>query len=432
MADPASGEMIAEKQTSSATYSQENMPDYYRPLESRTVLTGFTGGIALCRAVDYSRKIISLGAGIIPVMTRHAAKLVSPVTMAALTGKKVHMELFSLEDAASIPHIELARSADLFLVMPATANFMAKAASGLADDLLSTVLLAFEGPVLFYPSMNPSMYSNPATESSMRRLRELGYTVVDPDQGKTACGEKGRGRLPSWPAVRQSILKAVTPQTLKGMKILVSAGPTREPLDPVRYISNRSSGRMGYAMAESAATRGADVTLVTGPVSIQAPGVRDICRVETAAQMADAVLGRSAEMDVIVMTAAVADYAPCQACDTKIKKVEDKLTVHLKKTQDILAELVNRRTRNQVIIGFCAETGDLEARTAEKIRNKGADLMVGNDVTMPGAGFDVQTNRVIVVSADGSVETLPMMDKREVAERIWYIVEKQFIRSSVD
>ena len=389
------------------------------PLKGKTVLLGITGGIAAYKAADYSKKIRALGARVIPVMTGHATEFVSPITFAALTGEKVYTDLFCVDGAETIPHIELARSADLFLVLPATANILGKAANGLADDFLSTLLLAFSGPVLFSPSMNPAMYAHPATQANIERLKELGYKVIEPETGETACGDRGRGRLAEWPAVMETILKAITPQTLRGMNVLVSAGPTREYLDPVRYISNRSSGVMGYAMARVAFRRGARVTLVSGPVSIPPPPGIKLYPVENAGEMKDMIVKLSHDAHIIVMTAAVADYAPAVKADRKIKKDAAELHLDLVRTTDILSRLAKSRRGGQIIVGFCAETRDLKAQALTKIRRKGADLLIANDVSQPDAGFDSSNNRVLIVSADGEVDALPLLHKEEVGEKVW-------------
>ncbi|MFO8240522.1 MAG: bifunctional phosphopantothenoylcysteine decarboxylase/phosphopantothenate--cysteine ligase CoaBC [Dissulfuribacterales bacterium] len=391
----------------------------YKPLKGKTVLLGITGGIAAYKAAVYSRKIRALGARVIPVMTCHATEFLSPITFAALTGEKVYTDLFCIEGAENIPHIELAKSADLFLVLPATANIIGKAANGLADDFLSTLLLAFSGPVLFFPSMNPVMYAHPATQTNMERLKTLGYGVIEPETGETACGDSGRGRLADWPVVKEAILKATTLQTLKGINVLVSAGPTREYLDPVRYISNRSSGLMGYAVARVAVRRGARVTLVSGPVSLPPPPGMKLCPVETACEMGDTISKLSQNVHVIIMTAAVADYAPAARADRKIKKDTSELRVDLVRTTDILSQLVKDRRDGQIIVGFCAETQDLKAQAIKKIRLKGADLLIANDVSRPDSGFDALNNRVFIVSSDGDIEPLPLLHKEEVGEKIW-------------
>jgi len=389
------------------------------PLEGKTILLGITGGIAAYKAADYSRKIRALGARVIPVMTGHATEFISPITFAALTGEKVYTDLFCVEGAETIPHIKLAGSADLFLVLPATADILGKAANGLADDFLSTLLLAFPGPVLFFPSMNPAMYAHPATYANIERLKALGYKVIGPETGETACGDQGRGRLADWSVVREAILKEINPQTLRGINVLVSAGPTREYLDPVRYISNRSSGIMGYAMARVAFRRGARVTLVSGPVSIPPPPGIKFYPVESAGEMEDIIGKFSQDAHVIIMTAAVADYTPAVKAGQKIKKDSAELRLDLVQTNDILSQLVKSRKGGQIIVGFCAETQDVRAQAITKIKLKGADLLIANDVSQPDAGFDVSNNRVLIVSADGEVDTLPLLYKEEVGERVW-------------
>ena len=403
--------------SSSGTLSSESPS--YTPLHGKTILLGISGGIAAYKAADYSRKIRALGARVIPVMTMHATEFISPISFAALTGEKVYTDLFSAERAETIPHIGLARSADLFLLLPATANILSKAANGLADDFLSTLFLAFSGPVLFFPSMNSNMYAHPATQANIERLESFGYKIVGPDTGEMACGDQGKGRLAGWPAVKEAILKAINPQTLDGIKVLVSAGPTREYLDPVRYISNRSSGLMGYAVARVALRRGAKVTLVSGPVSIPAPPDAEFYPVETAGEMEDAILRLSQDAQIIVMTAAVADYSPAVRTVQKIKKGVPKLSLDLIQTKDILSQLVRGRKDRQIIVGFCAETQDLKTQALRKIRQKGPDLLIANDVSQPDAGFDVPTNRVLIVSPGGNIETLPLLHKEEIAERIW-------------
>jgi phosphopantothenoylcysteine decarboxylase/phosphopantothenate--cysteine ligase len=263
------------------------------------------------------------------------------------------------------------------------------------------------------------MYAHPATQANIERLKALGYRVIEPEIGETACGDRGRGRLPEWSVVREAILKTTTPQTLIGMNVLVSAGPTREYLDPVRYISNRSSGLMGYAMARVAFRRGARVTLVSGPVSIPHPPEIKLCPVETACEMEDIISKLSQDAHVIIMTAAVADYTPAIRADQKIKKDTPELRLDLVRTNDILSQLVKSRKGGQIIVGFCAETQDIKAQAIKKIRLKGADLLIANDVSQPDAGFDVPNNRVLIVSADGDVEALPLLHKEEVGERVW-------------
>ncbi|MGB9712407.1 MAG: bifunctional phosphopantothenoylcysteine decarboxylase/phosphopantothenate--cysteine ligase CoaBC [Dissulfurimicrobium hydrothermale] len=398
------------------------MPSY-RPLEGKNILLGITGGIAAYKAGDYARRLMELGARILPVMTANAARFITPLTISALTGEMVHSDLFDLERSGPIRHISLAREADVFMVLPATADILAKASSGLADDLLSTLILSFKGPVLFFPSMNPAMYENPITKRNLESLRAAGHIVVEPEVGKTACGEEGRGRLPGWSVVKEVVMKALTPQSLKGRTVLVTAGPTREPIDPVRYISNRSSGRMGFDMARVAYRRGARVVLIHGPVCISAPYGIESYPVETAQEMSVAVVNFSGNVDVVVMAAAVADYTPIEKADRKLKKVAENININLKKTTDILMELIKNKRHNQIVVGFCAETHDLEKEAVQKMLRKQPDLLVANDVSRKDSGFDAATNKVLIVSRDLKVEDIPLLDKEAVAEKIWDKIE---------
>lgn len=383
------------------------------------MLFGVSGGIAAYKAADYARGLCALGARVIPILTRHALEFVSPLTFAALTGEEAHTDLFAEDRAASIPHVKLARSADLILVAPATANILAKAAHGLADDLLTTLLLSATGPVVFCPSMNPTMFAHLATQANLDRLSKLNYHIVKPGTGMTACGEKGRGRMAEWPAVRESVLTALTSQNLEGTNVLVAAGPTREAIDPVRFLSNRSSGRMGYAVAQVARRRGARVTLVSGPVVLPAPPGIELHQVENVREMEEAMKTLAPKARVIVMTAAVADYTPSEVAQNKIKKDASELVLRLVRTPDILTGLVKERRPNQLIVGFCAETHNLESEARRKVRVKGVDLLVANDVSQAGAGFDVPTNRVLLITPDKTVEAFPLLQKEVVAEKIW-------------
>lgn len=397
----------------------------YRPLEGKNILLGVTGGIAAYKAADYARRLIGLGARILPVMTENAARFISPLTISALTGEKVHTGMFGhvLELTEPLQHISLAREADAFMVMPATADIIARASAGLADNLLSALILSFKGSVLFFPSMNPAMYGNPITQRNLASLNAAGHVVIEPEMGETACGEMGRGRLPGWPVVKQAILKALTPQSLAGKAVLITAGPTREPIDPVRYISNRSSGRMGFDMAKVAYRRGARVILVHGPVSIPSPPHVELHPVETAHEMYDVVTGLSKDADIIIMTAAVSDYTPIEKAGQKIKKSKDRINLDLIKTTDILTELVKNKTTGQNVIGFCAETQNLEEEAIKKMISKRPDLLVANDVSRQDSGFYAKTNKVLIISRDLAVDDIPLLDKEAAAEKIWDRIE---------
>jgi len=399
----------------------------YKPLADKEILLCVSGGIAAYKAADYVRKIKSLGAEVQVVMTECATKFVSPLTFEALSGRPVYCQMFSSSHTSAMLHIDLARKADLFMVLPATANVLAKAANGIADNLMLASLLCHTYPVLFFPSMNPSMLANPATAENIRRLKAHGHEVIDPEAGETACGESGKGRLPDWDVVKEAILGHLSPKKLKGLKVLVASGPTREPIDPVRFISNRSSGKMGTALALVASRMGGEVTLVTGPASVNIPPVVEIVNVETAGQMADAVKKRSEAADIIIMAAAVSDYTPKQTATEKIKKSNDKIELELVPTEDILSSLLLMRRPGQIIVGFCAETGNLLENSLKKIRRKPVDILVANDVSLPGAGFDVETNKVMIINKDEERVELPMLHKEEVAERIWDYIVAHFI-----
>jgi len=292
----------------------------YRPLAGKTILFGVTGGIAAYKAADHARGLMSMGARVIPILTKNAARFVTPLTFSAITGEKARTDLFDPDGAETIPHITLARKAELFVCMPATANFLAKAATGMADDLLTTITLATTAKRVVFPAMNPAMYENPVTQANIRRLREQGVVVVEPEEGPTACGETGKGRLPGWETIREEILAAVTPPDLEGFTVTVSAGPTREPLDPIRFLSNRSSGLMGYAIARIARRRRARVRLVSGPSSLPCPPGVDFFPVETAADMASAMGRFAKDSNVVIMAAAVADYTPAVRAGQKLKR----------------------------------------------------------------------------------------------------------------
>ena len=399
----------------------------YKPLADKEILLCVSGGIAAYKAADYVRKIKSLGAEVQVVMTECATKFVSPLTFEALSGQPVYCQMFSSSHTSAMLHIDLARKADLFMVLPATANVLAKAANGIADNLMLASLLCHTYPVLFFPSMNPSMLANPATAENIRRLKAHGHEVIDPEAGETACGESGKGRLPDWDVVKEAILGHLSPKKLKGLKVLVASGPTREPIDPVRFISNRSSGKMGTALALVASRMGGEVTLITGPASVNIPPVVEIVNVETAGQMADAVKKRSEAADIIIMAAAVSDYTPKQTATEKIKKSNDKIELELVPTEDIVSSLLLMRRPGQIIVGFCAETGNLLENSLKKIRRKPVDILVANDVSLPGAGFDVETNKVMIINKDEERVELPMLHKEEVAERIWDYIVAHFI-----
>ncbi|RKO67299.1 bifunctional phosphopantothenoylcysteine decarboxylase/phosphopantothenate--cysteine ligase CoaBC [Desulfofundulus salinus] len=392
-------------------------------LAGRSVILGVTGGIAAYKAVELASALAKAGALVDVVMTQAAQEFVRPLTFAALTGRPVHTALFGRHAGGAIPHIELATRTDLVVIAPATANILAKLAHGLADDLLSSLVLAVTCPVLLCPAMNAYMYAHPAVQANLKRLQEMGYHIVEPEVGRLACGVEGRGRMPA-PEVILEHIKGLfsSPGDLGGLKVLVTAGGTREPLDPVRYISNRSSGKMGYALAAAAIQRGAAVTLVSAATSLDPPAGVELVSVETAQQMYQAVMERFSTQDVVIKAAAVADYRPKIVAGQKIKKAEGVLILELEKNPDILFELGQRKAPHQTLVGFAAETEDLEANALQKLRKKNLDLLVANDVTQPGAGFGADTNIVKLFYRDGRIQPLPVMDKKTLAHRILDVV----------
>jgi phosphopantothenoylcysteine decarboxylase/phosphopantothenate--cysteine ligase len=383
------------------------------------IALGVTGGIGAYKAVEVARGLQKHGHDVVAVMTRNARRFVGPVTFEAITKRRVVTTQWAAGTNADIEHIALASSIDLLVVAPATANILGKFAAGIADDFLSTLYLATRAPVLIAPSMNSNMLEHPATAENIRVLTGRGVQVVEPDSGYLACGWTGRGRLAEPETIVEAAMRILEPRrTLEGRKILVTAGPTLEDLDPVRFLGNRSSGKMGYAIATEAVRRGADVTLVAGPTALTPPEVSELVRVRSAVQMRDAVTSRLAVADVVVMAAAVADYQPDHLEAHKIAKTAESLTLRLTRTPDILAEIgrwrVDHGGRHPVIVGFAAETGDTVARAQRKRADKGVDLIVANDVLQDGAGFESDTNIVTFVGPD-AVEPLPIQSKSSIA-----------------
>ncbi len=387
-------------------------------LKDKTILLGVTGGIAAYKAVELLRLYIKAGAEVFVVMTASAREFVTPLTFQTLSGNPVHTDLFNLYQEREIGHISLADRADLVVVAPATANLIGKTANGLADDLLSTTLMATKAPVLFVPAMNVNMFENSVYQMNQQKLEQLGYHFLEPDTGFLACGWEGKGKMPDPERIFEETLRLLTPQDLAGQTVLVTAGPTREELDPVRYLSNYSSGKMGYAIARAARRRGARVILVSGPTALAAPAGVELVPVVSARQMREAVLARLEEATVVIKAAAVADYRPAMRAEQKIKKgVEGALILPLEKNPDILAEL-GRNKGNRLLIGFAAETVDLVENARKKLTEKNLDLIVANDVSRSDAGFDVDTNAVRLLYRDGSGEELPLLGKDEVADQL--------------
>ena len=395
-----------------------------RPFDGRRVLLGVTGGIACYKSVSVARLLTQAGAAVDVVLTRGAREFVGAITFEAVTGRPVHGELLAAGHA--LDHIRLARAADAVVVAPATADFMARAAQGRADDLLTACLLATEAPVLVVPAMNDRMWAHPQTVRNAERLREIGYSVVEPEEGPLAVGEgSGPGRMPEPEDVVAHAGRLLDGRgPLAGRHVVVTAGPTREALDPVRFISNHSSGKMGVALAAAAWRRGADVTLVAGPLAVPAPRGVATVRVETTAEMCVAVEKALASADVLVMAAAPADFRPADVAPRKIKKSSAPDSVRLVPTDDILTATAHRRRPSTVVVGFALETNDVLAGARAKLAAKGLDLIVVNDATEPGAGFSVDTNRVTLLGVDGAEEALPLLAKSEVADAILDRVER--------
>ena len=387
-------------------------------LKGKRILLGVSGSIAAYKAVELLREFMKREAEVQVVMTEAATRFVAPLTFETLSRQPVLLDMFSLAYGSRIGHVEATRRADLFVVAPATAQTIARMALGLADDFLSCIFLASRCPVLVAPAMDSDMYQHVAVQENLARLRDRGVHIVEPGHGELASGLMGPGRLAELPEILAAVERLISPLCdLEGQVILVTAGPTREPLDPVRYLSNRSSGKMGYAIAEAAAARGAKVILVSGPTSLPVPHGVDVIHVETAQQMYDAVLAKFPAATAVVKAAAVADYRPKLVAGRKIKKDERVPELTLESTPDILAE-IGKRKAGQILVGFAAETEDLVANARKKLGRKNLDLMVANDVGQPGAGFDGDTNIVKILDAQGSVEELPLQAKRSVADRI--------------
>jgi len=387
-------------------------------LKGKRILLGVTGSIAAYKAVELLRELVKREAEVQVVMTEAATRFVAPLTFETLSHQPVLLDMFGLAYGSQIGHIAATARADLFVIAPVTANTIAKLAHGLADDFLTNIYLASRCPVLLAPAMDTDMYQHTAVQENLARLRERDIHIVGPASGELASGLVGPGRLVEPAEIVEAIEQRLAPRgDLAGEVVLVTAGPTREPLDPVRYLSNRSSGKMGYAVAEAAIRRGARVILVSGPTALAPPREAQVVSVETAQEMYDAVLAHLEAATVVIKAAAVADYRPKQVAREKIKKDERVPEVTLESTPDILAEVGKRKGR-RVLVGFAAETHDLVANARKKLQRKNLDLMVANDVSQPGAGFDADTNLVKILDGKGGVEELPLQSKGRVADRI--------------
>ncbi len=387
-------------------------------LKGKTIVLGVTGGIACFKAAALASMLVKQHANVQVIMTENATKFVTPLTFEQLTGQKALTDTFDRNFQHSVEHIAVADRADLVLIAPATANIIAKLAHGLADDMLTTTVLACDCPKAIAPAMNTKMYENPVTQDNLSTLRRYGWEVVEPASGHLACGTEGKGRLPEPEELLELCLHAIAREKdLCGKRVLVTAGPTREALDPVRYLTNRSSGRMGYAIAKAAARRGAEVTLVSGPTALPRPGYMEIVDVESARDMFDAVTSRAPEMDIIIKAAAVADYRPADVAEDKIKKKDGDLSIPLERTQDILGTLGQRKREGQFLCGFSMETRDLIDNSRKKLTKKNLDMVAANNVKVAGAGFGVETNVLTLITAQGEKE-LPLMSKDAAADAL--------------
>ena len=389
-------------------------------LKGKTVLLGVTGGIACYKSANLASALVKQGANVQVVMTRNATEFIGPHTFESLTGNRVSVDTFDRNYQFQVEHIALADQADLVLVAPATANVLAKLAHGLADDMLTTTILACNCPKIAAPAMNTKMYENPVTQDNLDILRKYGWEIVEPASGRLACGAVGKGKMPEPEDLLETVLHALSHEKdMSGLKVLVTAGPTREALDPVRYLTNHSTGKMGYAIARAAAARGASVTLVSGPVNLKKPPYMEVVDIVSAQDMFEAVTSRAPTQDIIIKAAAVADYRPATVAEDKIKKSgnDSDLSLPLARTSDILAWLGEHRAPGQFLCGFSMETRDMVANSKKKLEKKHIDLIAANNLKQEGAGFGVDTNLLTLISPDGAKE-LPLMSKEEAAHAL--------------
>jgi phosphopantothenoylcysteine decarboxylase / phosphopantothenate---cysteine ligase len=389
-------------------------------LRGRFIVLGVTGSIAAYKSIELARRLTQAGATVQVVMSRSATEFVRPITFQALTYRPVEVEMFQIQDERAAGHVAMGREADVIVVAPATAHVISRLANGMADDLIATTVLATSAPVVVAPAMETHMWQNAATQDNIARLRARGVRVVDPESGPLASGDVGPGRLAALEKIEAAVVDALSANAaLAGRRVVVTAGPTVEPIDPVRFVSNRSSGKMGYAIAQAARDAGADVTLVTGPTALRAPTGLRVIPVESAEDMKDAVLAVLPETDAVVMAAAIADYRPREVSQRKIKKRDagSELTIRMTENPDVLKAIIAARRPKTIVVGFKAESGEATAEAERMLREKKIDLVVANDISDPSSVFGSDTDRVTFVSADG-VEALPVLAKTEVARRL--------------
>lgn len=387
-------------------------------LQGKTILLGVTGSIAAYKAAALASMLKKLHADVHVLMTKNAVNFINPITFETLTGNKCLIDTFDRNFEFSVEHVSLSKKADLALIAPASANVIGKMANGIADDMLTTTLLACTCKILVSPAMNTRMYENSIVQDNLEKLRRYGMTVIDPANGYLACGDIGPGKMPEPEVLLNYILKEVAlPKDMQGLNVLVTAGPTQEAIDPVRYITNHSTGKMGYALARCCMLRGANVTLVTGKTALEPPPFVNVVQVVSAAEMFDAVVSRSAQQNIIIKAAAVADYHPAVTADEKIKKSDGNMSISLVRTQDILAYLGEHKRKGQFLCGFAMETQNLLENATDKLRRKHADMIVANSLRTAGAGFGTDTNVTTILTEDGRTE-LGLLSKEETANRI--------------
>ena len=386
------------------------------PLEGKNVVLCVTGGIAAYKAADLTSRLRKKGASVYIIMTESATHFITPLTLEVLSGNRVVTDMFDRAFTWEVEHISLAKRADVFVIAPATANIIGKAAHGIADDMVSTTLMATRAPIVMAPAMNTNMYENPVVQQNMERLRERGVCFAAPVSGHLACGDTGSGKLADPADIVRVIEDALTPQDLSGLSVLVTAGPTREAMDPVRFLSNHSTGKMGYAIAERARARGARVTLISGPVALTPPEGVEVVPITSALDMYDAVLSRLPRLDWVIKAAAVGDYRPATCADDKLKKKQDDMSVALVRNPDILKEIGARKNDRQTVCGFSMETRDLINNSRAKLEGKNCDMLVANNLRTAGAGFAHDTNVATLLYRDGSAESLDLMAKDSLAD----------------
>ena len=387
-------------------------------LNGKKVVLCVTGGIAAYKAADLVSRLKKQGAEVDVLMTESACEFITPLTLEVLSGRRVVTDMFDREFTWEVEHISLAKKADIFVIAPATANFIGKAAHGIADDMVTTTYMATKAPVLIAPAMNTGMYTNPVVQENMEILRARGVRFVEPDAGRLACGDVGKGKLADPAVIVDAMIDMLTPKDLAGISLLVTAGPTREAMDPVRFISNHSTGKMGYAIAEHAQRRGATVTLVSGPVGLEQPKYLEFVSIKSARDLRDAVISRLPNLDWVIKAAAVGDYRPATCADDKIKKKDDDMSISLVRNPDILAEVGEKKREDQIVCGFAMETKDLIVSARTKLEKKNCDMLVANNLKVAGAGFGHDTNVVTMLYRDGSSESLDLMQKQEIADII--------------